>query len=107
MSVSIDDFINPRLVTLDLRASDRWGAIEEMAALLDQDGRLSNLPEFVRAVRAREEQGTTGMEMGIAIPHAKSPAVVRAGVVFARSPSRNDCASPGLSCGTVQTTWSR
>ena len=48
----------------------------------------------MRAVREREEKGTTGMEMGIAIPHAKSEAVSRPGVVFARSPSGVDFAAP-------------
>ena len=94
MSLSIDDVINERLVSLDLGASERWGAIEEMSALLERDGRLNDLDGFVRAVREREEQGSTGMEMGIAIPHAKSAAVDRPAVAFGRSATGVDFAAP-------------
>ena len=85
MSVSIDDITSAELVTLDLKASDRWEAIDALAELLDSDGRLADRDDYVRAVRAREEEtGGTAMEMGIAIPHAKSAGVERAGVAFGR-----------------------
>lgn len=94
MSLSIDDVINAGLVTLDLEAADRWGAIDAMSALLENDGRLADRAQFVAAVRAREEKGGTGMEMGIAIPHAKSQAVTRPAVVFARSSSGVEFGAP-------------
>jgi fructose-specific phosphotransferase system IIA component len=85
VDLTIDDLMNPRLVSLHLGAVDRDTAIEEMASLLEDDGRLTDRQAFVEVVRKREEEGPTGMEMGVAIPHGKSAAVRRPGVVFARS----------------------
>lgn len=85
MSPSIDDITSSNLVTLDLEVNDRWEAIEALADLLDRDGRLNDRGAYVEAVKAREEEtGGTAMEMGIAIPHAKSSGVERAGVAFGR-----------------------
>jgi fructose-specific phosphotransferase system IIA component len=86
MSVTIDDVTSAALVSTDLAAADAAGAVEELTALLEADGRVIDRAGFVEAVLAREEEtGGTGMESGIAIPHAKSPAVVRPSVAFGRS----------------------
>lgn len=86
MTTTIDDVMSPRLVATDLRATDARGAIDELTALLEADGRVEDRAAFVEVVVAREEEtGGTGMESGIAIPHGKSPAVVRASVAFGRS----------------------
>ena len=86
MDLSIDDVITTDLVILDLDARERDDAIDQMAQRLESAGRVTDRAAYVRAVRDREEEGGgTGMEMGVAIPHAKSPAVERASVVFARS----------------------
>ena len=86
MSPTIDDITNANLVALDLEVNDRWGAIDALADLLNADGRITDQASYVGAVRAREEEtGGTAMEMGIAIPHAKSPGVSSAGVAFART----------------------
>lgn len=86
MSPTIDDITNANLVALDMDATDRWGAIDVLAGLIEADGRLTDKDSYVRAVRAREEEtGGTAMEMGIAIPHAKSPGVQTAGVAFGRT----------------------
>ena len=86
MSPSIDDITNANLVALDMDATDRWGAIDALADLIEADGRLTDKDAYVRAVRAREEDtGGTAMEMGIAIPHAKSPGVKSPGVAFGRT----------------------
>jgi fructose-specific phosphotransferase system IIA component len=73
-------------VSLDLEAGDRQGAIEALAALMAREGRLSDPEAYVKAVLAREEEtGGTGMESGIAIPHAKSVGVTSPAIAFARS----------------------
>jgi len=83
---TIDDITNANLVALDLDATDRWGVIDALADLLAADGRLDDQDAYVRAVRQREEQtGGTAMEMGIAIPHAKSAGVTSPGVAFGRT----------------------
>lgn len=84
---TIEDLTGPALVSLDLEVESRREAIEALAGLLADDGRLNDVHSFVQAVLAREEEtGGTGMESGIAIPHAKSPAVRRASLAFGRIP---------------------
>lgn len=83
---TIEDLTNPSLVSVNLAAIERRAAIEELAKLLEADGRVTDVPTYVDAVWAREQEtGGTGMESGIAIPHAKSPAVARPSVAFGRS----------------------
>ncbi len=83
---SIQDITGPALVSTDLRATDARGAVDELAGLLEAEGRVTDRAAYVEAVMAREEEtGGTGMESGIAIPHAKSPGVTRASVAFGRS----------------------
>ena len=88
---TIEELIAPSLISVDLSATDRRGGLEELARLLERDGRVVDVPTYVDAVWAREEEtGGTGMESGVAIPHAKSPAVARASVAFGRSASGVD-----------------
>lgn len=83
---SIEDIAGPELVTTALTATDTRGAVDELAGLLEANGRVTDRSAYVQAVMAREEEtGGTGMESGIAIPHAKSPGVTRASVAFGRS----------------------
>ena len=91
MSITIDDITSTNLVALDLEVTDQWAAIDALADLLEADGRLSDREAYAEAVYAREkETGGTSMEMGIAIPHAKSAGVSQAGVAFGRTNSPLD-----------------
>ena len=88
MSPTIDDITSANLVALDLEVDDQWGVIDALVDLLDKDGRLSDRDAYAEAVYAREKDtGGTAMEMGIAIPHAKSSGVETAGVAFGRTSS--------------------
>jgi fructose PTS system EIIA component len=83
---TISDLITPALVTTDLAATDTRSAIDELAGLLEADGRVTDRDDYVEAVWAREQDtGGTGMESGIAIPHGKSGAVARPSLAFGRS----------------------
>jgi fructose PTS system EIIA component len=83
---TITDLIDTQLVTTELSATDRDGAIAELVGLLAADGRVTDADAYTAAVLAREEEtGGTGMESGVAIPHAKSTGVSRASVAFGRS----------------------
>ena len=78
--ITIDDITSRELVALDIEATDQWAVIDKLAELLNNDGRLSDRDAYVEAVYAREkETGGTAMEMGIAIPHAKSSGCVSGG----------------------------
>ncbi len=94
MTLGIRDVVSVAMVRLEIESTDRDGTIRELAGLIDGDGRLSDLDAFVGAVLEREALGATGMEMGIAIPHAKSPAVRRPAVAIGRSPEGIDFGAP-------------
>lgn len=69
-TVAISKYLDERLVTF-LDVEDRNRAIEQMVELLDHAGRLYDPHAFHRAILEREKIVSTGIGMGVAIPHAK------------------------------------
>lgn len=88
-----DSLFSPETVTLDLKGTTKDDVIQEMAALLDSDGVLNDRQVFIDAIYAREKLSTTGMGMGIAIPHAKTSAVKKPRVAVGISKKGFDFAS--------------
>ncbi|MGQ0464961.1 MAG: PTS sugar transporter subunit IIA [Sporichthyaceae bacterium] len=88
--------MSPLIVTefveLDLDVKDRTEATRVLAERLAAAGRVSDLQEFLADLAAREAQLPTGLEGGIAVPHARSAAVTVPTVAFARS-------TPGIDWG--------
>ncbi len=66
--------LNPKLIT-HLSASSRDDALLELVELLHREGKIQNTQEFYNAVLTREKIVTTGIGMGVAIPHAKLPSL--------------------------------
>lgn len=62
----------PEIVVVGLEAASKADATRQLAQLLVNDGRVTNLEGYLQAVAAREEHFPTGIEGGIAIPHAQS-----------------------------------
>ena len=60
---------------MDLKSTSKDDVINEMIDVLAKDGVLNNKEEFKKAIYERESLSTTGVGMGIAIPHAKTSAV--------------------------------
>jgi PTS system fructose-specific IIC component len=89
----IVDLFDPAWMTMDLQAADKWDAITQLAGLLQQHGCISSLQAYLQAVREREEQVSTGVGMGIAIPHGKSDAVLTPAIAFGRSQAGLDFGS--------------
>jgi mannitol/fructose-specific phosphotransferase system IIA component (Ntr-type) len=71
-AMRLSDLLEPRLVVIPFAAADKWAAISGLAAAAVAAGRLPArmLPQVEQALLARERSMTTGMEDGIAIPHA-------------------------------------
>jgi len=71
------DFVCFRAIVAQLKATDRDGVITELVTSLDQAGKLSKgtCKDVIKAVIKRENEASTGMGKGIAIPHVKHPAV--------------------------------
>lgn len=73
--ISVQDMISPDIITLDLKAVTKLEAINELSALLLENGDISDKSAFVEDVLLRETEGVTGIGQGLAIPHGKSDAV--------------------------------
>ncbi|HCD45081.1 MAG TPA: PTS mannose transporter subunit IIAB [Lachnoclostridium sp.] len=67
--------IDKGLVEVNLEVKDKYEAIEWLANLAGMENRLSDRSVFCQKVREREEQVSTDMGFGIAIPHGKTDAV--------------------------------
>ncbi|MFI5667328.1 fructose-specific PTS transporter subunit EIIC [Streptomyces sp. NPDC051704] len=78
-------YLTAQTVKTELASDSKEAAIREMAAMLAATGNVRDVEELVRVALAREAQGTTGLGESIAIPHAKTDAVSRPTVGFARS----------------------
>jgi PTS system fructose-specific IIC component len=70
---------------MDLQATDKKGAIDEMIQKMYDAGRISDIETYKEGILAREAQTSTGLGDGIAMPHAKNAAVKEATVLFAKS----------------------
>lgn len=80
--MDITSLINTSVICLDLKSTSKEDILKEMVQILDDAGKLSDKTQFLSDVWAREEIGNTGFEDGIAIPHAKSSAVLTPSVAI-------------------------
>ncbi|MFC0557453.1 PTS fructose transporter subunit IIABC [Halalkalibacter alkalisediminis] len=80
----ISDLLKRETIVLNMSASNKESAIDELVSSLDKAGNLNSATEYKKAIWAREEQSTTGLGEGIAIPHAKSDAVKVPSIAFGR-----------------------
>ncbi len=78
----ITSLIDEGLIKLDLQANNKKEVFTELSDLLFQQGRINDKTQFLNDLEERESLGSTGFEDGIAIPHAKSKAVVKPAVVI-------------------------
>ena len=79
------DMFSKDRVSFDLKATSKDEAINELIQILYEDGKIIDKEKFRQAVLKREEEFSTGIGMGIAIPHGKSNAVKEASIAFGRS----------------------
>lgn len=75
----------PEIVVVGTKAKTKEKVTRELAELLEKQGRLTNVKKYLKAVAAREEHFPTGIEGGIAIPHAQSDYVTVPSVAVATS----------------------
>jgi PTS system fructose-specific IIC component len=64
-------------IKLQVQAKEKTELFKELSDLLAKDGLLRDQEAYLQALRKREEEGTTGIGDGVAIPHGRSSAVVR------------------------------
>lgn len=83
--MDISKVLSVKHIKLNMVATTKKEAIEELTDLLVEDGAVIDKDHFVRDVWLREEQGSTGFENHIAIPHGKSEAVRQTTLAIGRT----------------------
>ena len=76
----ITDLLDKNSVMLGAAPSDKKQALEQAVALMAESGKLADEEVYKKQVFAREEESTTGIGEGIAIPHGKCDAVIKPGL---------------------------
>ncbi|WP_159564325.1 PTS fructose transporter subunit IIABC [Streptococcus halichoeri] len=91
--MKIQDLLNQKVMIMDLKATTKEAAIDEMITSLTNHGVVTDYDTFKTGIMNREAQMTTGLGDGIAMPHSKNAAVKEATVLFAKSAKGVDYAS--------------
>ena len=86
----IIDLLSKNSINLNLEADSKKEAINQLVELMGASGNISDYELYKQKIVEREEQSTTGIGEGIAIPHAKTKAVKKATLVAAVSPKGID-----------------
>ncbi|EJO7147706.1 PTS sugar transporter subunit IIA [Staphylococcus pseudintermedius] len=81
----ITELLTKETIAMDLSATTKDGVIDELAQQLNQAGKLNQLDDYIAAIHKREQQSSTGIGEGIAIPHAKVEAVKTPAIAFGKS----------------------
>ncbi len=76
----ITDLLDRRSISLDGAPTGKNEALDQMVELMARSGKISDVESYRRQVYAREEESTTGIGEGIAIPHGKCDAVRQPGL---------------------------
>lgn len=86
----LKDMLTLECINLNLTGTNKEEIINEMVEILFSAGKLNDKEEYKKAIWARENQSSTGLEEGIAIPHAKTSAVKIPSIAFGLSRSGVD-----------------
>ena len=78
--MKITDLLNEKAINLQGKATSKEEAINQLVELMAQNGNIKDKEEYKKVVFKREEEGTTGIGEGIAIPHGKTEAVSKPGI---------------------------
>lgn len=76
----IKELLNPSSICINGSASDKNDAIEKMVALMAKSGKIADVEVYKKGVFAREQESTTAVGEGVAIPHCKSDSVKAPGL---------------------------
>jgi len=78
--MTIRDLLAAESINLNGTPAGKTEALNQCIDLMAKSGKIADVEKYRKGVFAREEEGTTGIGMGIAIPHCKSDAVIKAGL---------------------------
>lgn len=75
--MALVELIAPEVVKVPLLADTKSEVLRELVEILQDAGRIEDVDGVLEAIQRREEMGSTGLELGIAVPHAKTDRVDR------------------------------
>ena len=78
--MKIRDLLAVESIDLNGKATGKTDVLNQCVDLMAKSGKIADVEKYRKGVFAREDEGTTGIGMGIAIPHCKSDAVKKAGL---------------------------
>ncbi len=73
--MALVDLISPEVVKVPLTSTNKPSVMRELVQVLKDAGKINDTESVLDAINQREELGSTGLELGIAVPHAKSESV--------------------------------
>ncbi|MBU5593862.1 fructose-specific PTS transporter subunit EIIC [Amphibacillus sp. MSJ-3] len=88
--MNMNDLMREELMILSSKSTSKKEILDEMTRKLVETGAVDDYDTFRQAISEREENMTTGIGDGIAMPHAKNQAVKKTSVVFAKHPTGID-----------------
>ena len=91
--IQLRSFLHPA-ACLELAATDKRGALQELATAATRAGLVGDADVFFARLLHREEQASTGLGLGIALPHASSDTVQRMFLAVGRAPAGIPYAAP-------------
>jgi mannitol/fructose-specific phosphotransferase system IIA component (Ntr-type) len=93
--MTLGELIKPENIVPEMKAADRWQAIDELIDNLVATGKIreEHREEVAEVVRKREESMSTGIGFGIGIPHASTSLIYDVVAAFGRSKTGIDFAA--------------
>ncbi|MEW9082802.1 PTS sugar transporter subunit IIA [Caldanaerobacter subterraneus] len=83
--MEIKDVLNEKMMVFDLKAKTKEEVLEELVKILKENDVVDDEKGFLEVVKKREEEFSTGIGYGVAIPHGKSSLVKKPSIVFGKS----------------------
>lgn len=73
--MSLMDIVDKNCITAELKSLDKQNVIAELVDILKKQNKILDKEQTIKDIMERESKGSTGLEKGIAVPHAKTAAV--------------------------------
>lgn len=92
--MDIKDIISEAGIITGISANDKNEVLKKLVALHDGCGNITDTRSFLEGIQKREAAGTTAVGNGVAVPHAKSAAVIKTGICAVTLKDGVDWGSP-------------
>ncbi len=88
--MALQDLLDRNLIQVPLESGDKEGVLSELVAVLKNKGIINDSDSLLNALVERESLGSTGLDKGIAVPHAKTEQIQDLCIILGISPGGVD-----------------